>query len=214
MGVRSDVGKYSNQEFVSEMMSHSSAAPSIADVLSDLVDQDWHPGGLTDRYPRGAESIFQENMRTTKTGLVLHSGEPVSEHLYSKHSEKVIEKFTYMLEHNGEIAEDMKTKKFAQRLLPAEWGPRGPHITATSLPDDYIHYKQPRTLTVREWARLQTFPDWYQFVGPRTTGGRRRAGDPSIGDWVRDLPKYTQIGNAVPVNLAKAIGKTLNSVIG
>lgn len=214
MGVRSDVGSYTNEEFVSEMMRHSSAPPSIADVLSDLVDQDWQPGGSTEKYPRDAMSLFQEGMRTTQKGIVLKSGDPVSEHTYSKHSELVTKKFAYMLEHNGEIPEEMKTKKFAQRLLPEEWGPKGPHITATSLPDDYVHYVQPRTLTVREWARLQTFPDWYQFVGPRTTGGRRRAGDPSIGNWVRDLPKYTQIGNAVPVNLAKAIGKTLNSVIG
>ena len=63
-----------------------------------------------------------------------------------------------------------------------------PNITATSLADDYVHYSQPRVLTVREWARLQMFPDWYEFRGPRTTGGRRRAGDPDAGIWDRDVP--------------------------
>ena len=86
-------------------------------------------------------------------------------------------------------------------------------ITATSLPDDYVHYGQPRILTVREWARLQTFPDWYQFAGKRTTGGRRRAGDPDAGDWSRELPKYTQIGNAVPVWLARAVGRHLRALV-
>jgi len=108
----------------------------------------------------------------------------------------------------------MQTKKFAQRLLPQRWAPRGPSITATSLADDYVHFAQPRVLTVREWARLQMFPDWYSFVGKRTTGGRRRAGDPSIGNWTRDLPKYTQIGNAVPVALATAVGSHLAGLIG
>ena len=84
-----------------------------------------------------------------------------------------------------------------------------PNITATSLADDYVHYSQPRVLTVREWARLQMFPDWYEFRGPRTTGGRRRAGDPDAGIWDRDVPMYTQIGNAVPVRLAELVGKHL-----
>ena len=104
-------------------------------------------------------------------------------------------------------------KKFSQRLLPERWDKNGPNITITGGTEDLIHFSQPRTLTVREWARLQGFPDWYQFAGHRTTGGRRRAGDPDKGDWTRDLPKYTQIGNAVPVKLAYEIGKHLKDLI-
>ena len=96
-------------------------------------------------------------------------------------------------------------KKFAQRLLPEEW-PEEPNVTITSAPDDLIHFSQPRILTVREWARMQTFPDWYQFHGHRTSGGDRRSGRPWEGKYERDLPKYTQIGNAVPVKMAEAIG--------
>ena len=87
-----------------------------------------------------------------------------------------------------------------------EWEEKGPSITVTSLPDDYVHYSQPRILTVREWARLQTFPDWYQFSGKRTTGGTRRAGNPRKNIFDREVPKYTQIGNAVPVQLAYEVG--------
>ena len=103
--------------------------------------------------------------------------------------------------------------KFAQRPLPERWDENGPNITITGGTEDLIHFSQPRTLTVREWARLQGFPDWYQFAGPRTTGGRRRAGDPSKEDWTRDLPKYTQIGNAVPVKLAREIGNHLRELL-
>ena len=45
------------------------------------------------------------------------------------------------------------------------------------------------------------------FLPKRTTGGLRRAGNPREGIFDRELPKYTQIGNAVPVELAFNIGK-------
>ena len=52
----------------------------------------------------------------------------------------------------------------------------------------YIHPTQPRGLSAREAARIQTFPDDFIFTGPQNS-------------W------YLQIGNAVPVKLAEAIGK-------
>jgi DNA (cytosine-5)-methyltransferase 1 len=140
---------------------------------------------------------------------VASKGSLVTEHDYSKHSPEVIKKFEAMI-HGGKYK---ATKKFAQRVLPKTWWPKGPSITATSLPDDYVHFEQSRTLTVREWARLQGFPDWYQFKGKRTTGGLRRAGNPLEGNHFRELPKYTQIGNAVPVPMARAIGKHLASIL-
>ena len=86
-------------------------------------------------------------------------------------------------------------------------------MTVTSLPDDYIHYSKPRTFSVREWARIQTFPDKHLFEGKRTTGGDRRAGNPSEGIWGRDVPKYTQIGNAIPPLMGKAIGEKIQSFL-
>lgn len=188
--------------------------PDPIDLLGDLVDEDWQPGGETVRYPSSATSTIQKQLRRTPEGRALGKGTPLTDHVYSKHSPRVIAKFEHMIKNGGEIPAGMRTKKFAQRLLPERWGEAGPTITATSLADDYVHFSQPRVLTVREWARLQMFPDWYQFVGKRTTGGRRRAGDPSQGNWTRDLPKYTQIGNAVPVGLAAAVGRHLQSLVG
>ena len=115
--------------------------------------------------------------------------------------------------HEGEIPDHLKTKKFGQKVLNKKWPNRKPNITITSLPDDYVHFAQPRSLTVRECARLQTFPDWYIFAGKRTTGGLRRAGNPKAGLFDRELPKYTQIGNAVPVWLAEAIGCHFQKVL-
>jgi DNA (cytosine-5)-methyltransferase 1 len=192
----------------------SNRAPDLQDVIGDLIDPEYRPGGATATYPHAAQSETQRWLRTERgTDRVLGEGEAVTEHEYSNHSARVQEKFAYMLANGGLIPEHMKTKKFAQKVLSPKWGPSGPSITATSLADDYIHYAQPRALTVREWARLQTFPDWYAFSGKRTTGGIRRAGNPRVGIFERELPKYTQIGNAVPVFLARAIGDHINNIL-
>lgn len=215
IGVRKDVNQFSVNEMKLLFESkRKKNPPDLIEVLGDLIDETWRPGGITERYPNSAKGKIQNEFRfNPANGRVFRKGEPVSDHEYSNHSAEVISKFKYMIKNKGKIPANMQTKKFAQRLLPPNWGERGPFITATSLPDDYVHFSQPRVLTVREWARLQTFPDWYEFVGKRTTGGRRRAGDPEIGDWQRDLPKYTQIGNAVPVKLATAIGEIVNEIL-
>ncbi len=185
-------------------------APSIVELLGDLVDPYYQNGGKTSSYPWHTLSQVQSELRRSYDGLIIAGqGDPVSEHEYSKHSLNVLIRFNAMI--NGNTFE--ATKKFAQRVLPREWTDRGPTITATSLPDDYVHFEQPRTLTVREWARLQGFPDWYQFKGKRTTGGVKRAGNPLEGIHERELPKYTQIGNAVPVPMAKEIGKHIAQII-
>lgn len=192
----------------------TSKAPDLVDLLGDLVDPEYSNGGITDRYPKSAKTTIQKVFRTPASGGAhFKKGDLVTEHEYSKHSPLVVAKFKAMHANGGVVPEQFKTKKFAQRLLPARWDDIGPTITATSLADDYVHFSQPRTLTVREWARLQMFPDWYQFSGKRTTGGIRRAGNPREGIFDREVPKYTQIGNAVPVGLAKAVGDHLAKII-
>ena len=200
-------------------------APGPAELLADLEDP--VIGEMLDEVRQGRCSYDKGPLQTTKYPSQSANERIAAEfrthpenesfelthHQYSKHKPAIIQKFKYMIENNGEIPENMRTKKFAQRVLSRDWPVGGPNITATSLPDDYVHYKQPRILTVREWARLQTFPDWYEFRGPRTTGGHRRAGNPRIGDFDREVPLYTQIGNAVPVRLAEQVGRSFSSLI-
>lgn len=78
-----------------------------------------------------------------------------------------------------------------------------PSSTITTLPDDMVHYSEPRILTVRENARIQTFPDWFQFTGKYTTGGKDRK---------NECPRYTQVGNAVPPLFSEAIGLVLKDL--
>lgn len=90
------------------------------------------------------------------------------------------------------------TKKHSTTVLHSDL----PAPTITTLPDDIIHYFEPRILTVRENARLQSFPDWFEFQGKYTTGGKQRK---------QECPRYTQVGNAVPPLLAAAIGQVIVS---
>ena len=188
--------------------------PNIEDLLSDLVDDNFEYGGESLSYRKDPLNRLQETYRTNiHSGVLMKKGDELSEMKYSSHSDKIVEKFSHMIKKNGQIPEHLKTKKFAQRVLPKKWGEKGPTITVTSLPDDFVHYSQARSLTVREWARLQTFPDWYKFAGKRTTGGIRRAGNPRESNFEREVPRYTQIGNAVPVKLAFEIGKHFRKLL-
>lgn len=94
----------------------------------------------------------------------------------------------------------LATKKHSQRALYAD----KPSPTVVSLPDDYVHPFEPRTLTVREMARFQSFPDNFEFKSKETTGSSRRR---------FEVPQYTQVGNAVPPLLAEAVGKKLVEVL-
>lgn len=97
---------------------------------------------------------------------------------------------------NEEVRNRFGLKKRALRVLD----PDMPSPTITSMPDDLLHYAEPRTLTVRENARLQSFPDWFEFKGKYTTGGQLRR---------REVPRFTQVANAVPPLVARAIGEFL-----
>jgi len=220
VGIRRDIARKANLDPAARagglLPEPTRAPPDLVDVLGDLVDPAYRPGmTCTEEYPaEGRKGTIQEYFRLDpETREVRREGAPISDHEYSHHAPRIVDKFRYMINHGGQIPERFKTKKFAQRVLPKRWDKAGPTITATSLPDDYVHYEQPRSLTVREWARLQTFPDWYVFKGKRTTGGIRRAGNPREGIFDRELPKYTQIGNAVPVLLAQAVGTHFATIL-
>jgi len=88
------------------------------------------------------------------------------------------------------------TRKHSQRVIDAQ----KPAPTVVTLPDDYIHPLKPRIMTVRELARFQSFPDWFEFRSKETTGSDRRK---------IEVPQYTQVGNAVPPLMAQAIGELL-----
>lgn len=94
------------------------------------------------------------------------------------------------------------TKKNSQKALIAN----KPAPSALSIPDDICHYDKNhlRTLTVREMARIQSFPDNFVFKSKITTGGKNRR---------FEVPQYTQVGNAIPPILGSALGSVIKNIL-
>ena len=212
IGIRKDIKSKINKDDL--FPNKDKSYPHLEQLFSDLIDKNYNKSFVTNSYLSDPKTKIQRTLRTRKNkNSFLSKGDKLTDQEYSNHSPNIVKKFKSMLDNDGVIKDKFKTKKFAQRLLNKRWNGKGPNITATSLPDDYVHYSQPRTLTVREWARLQMFPDWYIFQGKRHTGGIRRAGNPRKGIFDREVPKYTQIGNAVPVELARRLGLNIRKLL-
>ena len=135
---------------------------------------------------------------------------PPSDTRLARHNAAIVERFGRIIAQcsslgrlNTSISRDMREeyglKKMALRVLD----PDRPAPTITSMPDDLLHYAEPRTLTVRENARLQGFPDWFAFKGKYTTGGDKRR---------REVPRFTQVANAVPPPMAEVLGSVLLAI--
>lgn len=121
-------------------------------------------------------------------------------HETSRHNEEVQARYALMRKYGGYHAAQgaepgnplLETKKRNYTVM----NPDTQSMTITTMPDDYVHYASDRSLTVREMARIQSFDDSFVFQGKRTTGGDRRK---------LETPQFTQVGNAVPPLMARAI---------
>lgn len=128
-------------------------------------------------------------------------------HRFARHGSTVTERFRKVLAaaQMNAMGNPVSMTYFGtmKRNLTAIY-PEKPSPTLTTLPDDHIHYEEPRILTVREYARLQSFPDWYEFKGKYTTGGEMRS---------RETPRYTQVANAVPPRFSRIAADTISSFL-
>lgn len=121
-------------------------------------------------------------------------------HETSNHNQDVQNRYALMRKYGGyhEAQENepknplLETKKRSYTVI----NPDAPGTTITTMPDDFVHFDANRSLTVREMARIQSFDDSFVFQGKRATGGDKRK---------VETPQFTQVGNAVPPLMARAI---------
>lgn len=176
--------------------------PSLKSAISDIqrkhgeVESPDTTSFKAGVYARGRITPYQKLMRSGRTGI------PDS-HRFANHTLAVQTKFAAIIDEqltSKQVRERFNTRKSSTKLLD----PNIPTPTLTTLPDDYVHYCEPRILTVREYARIQSFPDWYEFKGKYTTGGPRRK---------IEVPRYSQIGNAIPPLFAELAATVLKGII-
>lgn len=176
--------------------------PTLEDAISDLLQSNGTTKSETPNFKAGIygnkKSNYQKYIRKYKSNTSI-----VDSHRFVKHTETIKKRFQIALDKGltgKEYREYFKLKKSSTKILDAN----KPTPTITTLPDDYIHYCEPRIMTVREYARIQTFPDSYQFKGKYTTGGKQRT---------KEVPRYSQIGNAIPPLFSEQVGLVLNELI-
>jgi DNA (cytosine-5)-methyltransferase 1 len=181
---------------------------TLKEAISDLLEANGTvPCPDSSNFHSGTYGLALNNYQKLLRDGNGKSEEVPDSHRFTNHKQDTIKQFAAVLakgEKNrrisNELKEELGIKKRSLTLLAA----KEPCQVLTSHPDDYIHYCEPRILTPREYARIQSFPDWYEFKGKYTTGGKARK---------KEVPRYTQLGNAIPPLFAEQVGLVLKQLI-
>lgn len=162
---------------------------SCKDAISDL---DFVPDdvslGEDIPYKLPAESEYQKLMRKDSCSIKNHS--------ITIHREKT--KKIIALVPDGGNYKDLPENLQNTRKVNIAWtrmNSKKPCFTIDTGHNHHFHYKENRVPTVRESARIQSFPDRFEFIGIKTS-------------------QLKQVGNAVPPLMAEAIANEVKKVIG
>jgi DNA (cytosine-5)-methyltransferase 1 len=186
-------------------VSHHNGFISVKEALSDLPVVEM---GTKDNFHeyRPNETAYARLMKDTSFWGFGEKDFELSYHVPPKHRPKTLERFALIEQGEGlkdlffKFAPEEVERLQKEKILPKKWfiqrnrrlRENGPSVTVTShCLDELIHPFEDRCLTVREVARLQSFPDFYDFRGPMVCPHNDPRQD-----------KYEQIGDAVPPLLA------------
>ena len=152
-------------------------------AIGDLPSLEFSLGNTVSEYECEAISEYQKLMRKNSTKLLNHVG--------TRHTDHVISVIKQVPEggNNKDLPKGVgNSRKFNEAWT--RYHSKKPSKTIDTGHRNHFHYKWNRIPTARENARLQSFPDNFEFLGNKTQ-------------------QYRQIGNAVPPLLGYAIGKKI-----
>ncbi|MCW5696978.1 MAG: DNA cytosine methyltransferase [Bauldia sp.] len=159
---------------------------TCGDALGDLPAIDSGEEGFT--YTARPSTNYQRRMRDGAKTIFNHEA--------SRHRQATMDYYG-LVPAGGTCLDIPKALRNGKQGIQ-RWPLNGLARTITTEPTDFLHPTLNRIPTVRELARIQSFPDRYEFMGQRTTGNKmRRLGYCS---------QTQQVGNAVPPMMAEAIG--------
>ncbi len=194
------------------MFSILERTPTLWEAISDLPPLKAGEGAGEMEYAEGPATAYQIEMRRDSPKVFNHTA--------MKHSKRIVQRFASMK--SGQSVTDVPDhlKPFSRnsngkisattydqnnrRMHPD----RPCHTIPAAFYANFVHPFHDRNFTPREGARLQSFPDWYVFRGkPTVVSHKLLAREERWGE--KFLCQYSQIGNAVPPMLAKAVAKNL-----
>jgi DNA (cytosine-5)-methyltransferase 1 len=155
-------------------------------------------GRLTGRFANAKNPFYVRNFEELRDSLT-HLVAPLQNHKTSNQNQDVIKRLDIILKSGNYESAKSNLKEIGLESNKRNYNvlkPEGQSSTIMTIADDYIHYSNPRALTVREMARLQSFDDSFVFQGKRSTGGNKRK---------FEVPQFTLVGNAVPPLMARAV---------
>ena len=167
----------------------AAAHVTVADAIGDLPSLEAGDGDEEMRIDSSPSTEYQRQLR--------HPSGRVYNHVAANHSDELVERIRTV--EAGEAPQERGDHPLRQkqyfRLAYARLAADAPASTLTTNTHNpgsgrFLHHRDHRTLTVREVARLQGFPDWFKFVGSQTEQRRH-------------------VGNAVPPPLSRRIAEVL-----
>lgn len=162
-----------------------SNAVSTSEALSDLPSLD--AGENHEAYKTEPQNEYQRLMRKNSTVVMNNEG--------TNHTEQT--RTIISMVPDGGTIKDLPEEYYTVRNYNSAFkrmNSQKPSTTIDCGHRNYFHYKENRVPTVRESARIQSFPDDYFFTGSKTS-------------------QYTQVGNAVPSLLAKPIAEEIKRLL-
>lgn len=178
------VGLLNGSEFDFPVATHIDNKVSCFEAISDLPENSIVDGT---EYPTDSSSSYQRDMRAGSTAVYNHET--------TNHTEKTVSIIS--LVPDGGNYKDLPDELKGTRNVNIAWtrySSKKPSFTIDTGHRHHFHYKFNRVPTVRESARLQSFPDNFVFLCSKTS-------------------QYKQVGNAVPPILGKVLGEQLRKYL-